>query len=368
MADKKEKKDDEEEVVAIEVDERGRQVEEEPEEKEDDKEEKEDKGDKEDEKDDDEDDEEEKLRATDERAGHEDSDETERRRERRRAERAEGKRVRREARDRNIRELDFLRRRNEQLERRFSEVEVRTGQSELLAIDNRVAQIKGQIKDAEEVMADAVKNAAGDDLVEATRIKDQLQDGLEKLTTYRARIEQQGKTRQPDPQLVARAELFRAENPWWVPQSNDPDSRVVSAIDTQLGAEGTLDPRTPEYWDELTKRIKKKLPHRFKAQAKADEGDDDDDDEPVRRNGHAHDDDDDEDERGSERHHRKGGSGGPRFSSRGRERPLRKNEVYVSPERKAALVEMGVWDDPVLRSRYLKQYQKYDRENKDQRH
>jgi hypothetical protein len=41
--------------------------------------------------------------------------------------------------------------------------------------------------------------------------------------------------------------------------------------------------------------------------------------------------------------------------------PSTKNEVVVTPERKQAMVEAGVWDDPVARKRYLKAYQDYDR-------
>jgi len=48
----------------------------------------------------------------------------------------------------------------------------------------------------------------------------------------------------------------------------------------------------------------------------------------------------------------------------GRERQLKKNEVYISPERKDAMVEAGVWDDPELRQRYLKQYATYDAEHR----
>ena len=43
------------------------------------------------------------------------------------------------------------------------------------------------------------------------------------------------------------------------------------------------------------------------------------------------------------------------------DRPLKPNEVYISPERKEAMIEAGVWDDPETRQRYLKQYADYDR-------
>jgi hypothetical protein len=36
--------------------------------------------------------------------------------------------------------------------------------------------------------------------------------------------------------------------------------------------------------------------------------------------------------------------------------------VYISPERKEAMIEAGVWEDPVLRNKYLKSYATYDKE------
>ena len=42
---------------------------------------------------------------------------------------------------------------------------------------------------------------------------------------------------------------------------------------------------------------------------------------------------------------------------------LKKNEVYISPERKSALIDAGAWEDPVLRKKYLRRYAEYDRKN-----
>ena len=35
--------------------------------------------------------------------------------------------------------------------------------------------------------------------------------------------------------------------------------------------------------------------------------------------------------------------------------------VYVTPERRQAMEDAGVWDDPVARNKYLKAYAEYDR-------
>ena len=38
-----------------------------------------------------------------------------------------------------------------------------------------------------------------------------------------------------------------------------------------------------------------------------------------------------------------------------------KREIYVTPERKQAMIEAGIWDDPVRRNQMLKAYQAYDK-------
>jgi hypothetical protein len=38
-----------------------------------------------------------------------------------------------------------------------------------------------------------------------------------------------------------------------------------------------------------------------------------------------------------------------------------KKEVYVTPARKQAMMDAGVWDDPVKRTQMLKAYQAYDK-------
>jgi hypothetical protein len=38
-----------------------------------------------------------------------------------------------------------------------------------------------------------------------------------------------------------------------------------------------------------------------------------------------------------------------------------KKEVYVTPDRKQAMIEAGYWDDPVKRNQMLKAYQAHDR-------
>lgn len=247
------------------------------------------------------------------------------------------------ARERDAREMKFLRSRNEVLERRFSGLETRVGQSEVSQVDSRIHEVKSKIKLADQVIAKAVDAGKGEDLVEAQTIRDDLRDKLSKLSnakeimSSRAQQEQNGQQAEnrPDPRLITHAQKWMQQHSWWDPNGGDEDSLIVSAIDNALVNED-YDPSTQEYWDELSKRVARRIPTR----AGKGKGN------------------------GDGRQHK---SSGPTFRTGGRERPLRKNEVYISPERKDAMVEAGVWDDPELRQRYLKQYAEYDREHEESR-
>lgn len=260
------------------------------------------------------------------------------------------------ARDRERVELNFFMKRNEELEKRLMVIEGRTSQNETAAIDQRITSVQAQITNADRVLTEALKkpNGAGaEEFVEAQRIRDQLRDQLVSLssaknaTEQRYRAQQQAResdssaTEKADPRVVRNARDWMDRHDWFDFGSNDEDSMVVRALDEALAAEGR-DPSTPEYWDELTARVKRRLPEKFTkgARSRADEDDDlmeDDDEKPRPKTG-------------------------PKFSSGGRERPLRKGEVYVSAERKQAMKDYGVWDDAVARNRMLKKYAQWDAE------
>jgi len=217
-------------------------------------------------------------------------------------------------------ERDFLEKRNEALERKLAETlkgtDERIGAVEKSNLDQRIAQAKGIIKKAETVIADAITNQKGDEAAEATRIRDEWRDHLKDLETSRVSMDEEdkeGKEHKPppaNPRVVAQAQKWHQKNSWYDFQNRDLDSKVVSLIDQQVAQEG-YDPMTEEYWDEVTKRAKALIPHRFKVKKKAKD-DTDDEDEDVED---VADDEDEEDEKPKPK---KGGkpkpkTGGPRF-------------------------------------------------------
>lgn len=295
---------------------------------------------------------------SDERAAQiEDSELSDEQREERRKERHERKQRQREAKNRDKVELEFLRKRNEALERRFSGLEQTVVRQQLDTVETRISNLKAQINVADGVIAKAIESGEGADAVEAQTIKAKLERVLERLeeakqtrpaTRQPVDDDEESDLRQtaaqkPNRQVIKAANSWMEKNSWYDPTRGDVDSAMVGALEDNLYAEGDFDPATPEYWKELDKLIAKKLPHIKKSAShvNGDDEDDEDDEEPApRKNG-----------------------GGPRFSSGGRTRSLKPGEVYVSPDRKKAMEEAGVWDDPKLRQRYLKQYAAWDKEH-----
>lgn len=246
------------------------------------------------------------------------------------------------ARDRDRVELEFLRRRNSDLERRVSSVESQTAQTQILTVDQRIQGVREQIRLADEVMADSLSEGKGETFVEAQRIRDTLAENLRKLENVKTSLaDSQRAPRTPtvretppvNPVVQAHVQKFITSNPWYRPGTADLDSIAVTQIDAEVAKE--FDPASQEYWDELEERLQERLPHRFKSASPSSQ------------------------ESGQRR------SGGPRFSTQGRDSStpsLKPGQVFISAERRRAMEEAGVWDDPVLRKKYLKAYATYDRQ------
>lgn len=263
-------------------------------------------------------------------------------RERRRAEKQERKQRREEAIKRDKLELEFLRKRNDDLERRVTAQEQRTHKLDLSAFDAEILKANNEIEMADRVISKAIAAGNGDDVTQAMRYRDAAMAKVQQLTFQKQRVAAQPPQPQQIDDLTMRyAQDFIKENPWYDAQGRDEDSAIVIAIDQALAKAG-YDPRTPEYWDELRSRAARRLPERFGAEEKPEPKRVEEKPEPRREP-----------------------RGGPAVGS-GREHapPSTRKEIYISPERKQALIDAGVWDDPVLRARYVKRYAEYDRSNK----
>lgn len=272
----------------------------------------------------DEDEDEDRLAASDDDSEEEISSNTKLNRERRKKRRE----IARRAKEAAELKIEMLQRQNQEMMQRLAAIEGTTHQSAVQTLEQKIAAARAEIAQAEHVIAKATEAGNGDDVVAAMRIRDQAIAQAQQLE-YAKQQAAQPRAPQVDPNVVNYAKEWMQANPWYDPQGRDRDSALTKAIDAELAREG-YNPASREYWEELTARV---------ADAFGE------DDEPQQR-------------KASERPRRKAP---PTGNTREHAPQSTKREIYVTPERKQAMIEAGVWDDPVARNRMLKAYQAYDR-------
>lgn len=260
-----------------------------------------------------------------------DSDDREEIRRKRREEKAERAQRRKAAMERDKNELNFLRQQNEELMRRVQNVEKFTHSTNVATITARIQDSLEEVRAAEHIIAQAVEAGNGSDVAKAMRIRDEAMTKANQLQMYKKQVESKAlQTKPANPSQAPQADNLAVKlaadwvkmNSWYDPQTGDERSKKVLAIDQSLANEG-YNPNSLEYWRELDKRVEA---------------------EGIIR--------------------KKSSYGGPPIGS-GRSDGTRasRNEVYISPERKQAMIDAGVWEDPAARQRYLKAYAKWDRDN-----
>jgi hypothetical protein len=272
----------------------------------------------EDEDDDDDDEEDARLAESDD-----DHDEEVSKNQKRRQKRRE---VQKRAKEAAQRELETLRQLNADLIRRVSAIETHTANSNAQTLEQKLAQAVAEVQQAEHVIAKATEQGNGDDVVAAMRIRDQAIYEAQRLNAAKQEFEQtrqQAAQPQANPAVVNFAKQWMDANPWYDPQGGDRDSALTKGIDNELAREG-YNLASREYWEELTARVSEAIGGNDEPKAK-----------PRRK-------------------------APPTGGTREHAPVSTKKEIYVTPDRKQAMIEAGVWDDPVLRQRYLKAYQAYD--------
>lgn len=230
------------------------------------------------------------------------------------------------------RELEFLRQQNAEMMRRIQAVEGHAISTNEQSIDARYQQAVNEVRQAEHIMARAAEAGNGDDMIAAMRIRDEAMAAAHQLQATKQQVAQareQVSRPQVDPRVTDYAKEWVSANPWYDPNGRDEDSRITKAIDDGLVREG-YNPASRTYWEELTRRVAARVGDGDAAEAAPDA-------RPKRR-------------------------APPTGNGREHAPASTRKEVYVTPDRKAAMIEAGIWDDPVARNRMLKAYQAYDKQ------
>lgn len=244
----------------------------------------------------------------------------------------------------------------EQQQRQIEELANRQAQTE-----NRLAGVdKGQVKTA---LNDTIKlfNAATEkhtqafadgDGAKATIAMREMYDAqkrIDQLQDLDRRLEQRPQQEQQRPQfdaiVVNHATEWAKNNTWFKKDAQgnaaNEDSEIAMALSARLVKEG-FDPKSEEFWEELSDRAEKRMPH--VADAKDD---DDEDDEPVAQP--------------RKRTAPPVGGGSNRGDIKG------KVSVQVSTAYIDELKKNGLWDDKPTRDRLIHAHLTWKRNNPDAR-
>lgn len=231
--------------------------------------------------------------------------------------------------------ITALERRNAELAERLAKLESTTASYQFAQVDKAIEDEATRVEYAKMKLVQA---AQANDANAQVEYLEQLQDAKNKLAQIQAykkqQLEDAKRPKQNVPNEIStevqrNATNWLKKNTWYDPQARDTDSRIAKVIDQDLAAEG-WDPADPEYWDELDNRLSARLPHRYSAKGASS----------VRRVT-------------------------PTASSR-TANPSGKtaNTITLSRERVQAIKDAGAWDDPARRSKMIKAYAEFDKQNR----
>jgi hypothetical protein len=301
----------------------------------------------------------------------------------------------RQSRERNQNENARLNAEVHELRQRLEGIEPRLSQFDQARVQQQAADFQRQIQEAERAeehasgrISEAMIAQDGPNLQKALRDRDnaimarnQLQVRRNMLLTGNpfgdttdpaaARATQPAATTQPartTPQPMTREVRERVEDfveahPWFKPvqqadgsTGGDLDTQMALHIDHSVAAEG-FQPNTQDYWDEVEDRMRRYLPHRFEQQNGRATG---------AANGRQ------PAAQPAQPRQVAPQQRGPRVAGGGESAPRQNgaNQIYLTPERKQALILSGALDrdgktinDRAKFGRTVKYYQDYDRAN-----
>ena len=233
--------------------------------------------------------------------------------------------------------LQNLQRQNQELLERLSVVERKTQSADLARIDKSLEDKELRLQYARMKMSEATSNSDGEAFSKAQDMWYEVRREIESIKAIKEQAVRTGANQpiQDNREVQRQASKWMERNSWYDPNGDSEDVEIAKVIDQRLVKEG-WNPNTSEYWDELDKRLQKRIPHRYT---------DDHDERPTRR---------------------------PRsvVTSSGRENISgsgAKNTFTLSPEQVRAMKDAGFWDDSEKRNKMIKRYAQEARQSQNYR-
>jgi len=290
-----------------------------------------------------------------------DDEETATERAAREKESSRSRRERRKARERKLlEENEYMRKQLSLTNSQLADTASRVIDSQIMGIDTKIQECLNDVRQAENIEAQAISAQNGADVIKARQIQEAARRAAQQLEMEKQRLSVQ--RNQPLPQVpppgaaeIRKLGLDFAKDKRWLSYDGqgrplNRESAIASAHEQALHEEGRLDPTTREFWQELDKRVKTAMPALFRNRSNAEDDD------------MADDNDDYEEERPTRQRQpeAKSRQRGPAVGGSGRQGNAGKGWT-LSAVRVAAIKEAGNWDDPKARDRAIKYYQTYDR-------
>lgn len=227
------------------------------------------------------------------------------------------------------RNLQALMAQNQALQQQVSSIHDTNVGSQLAQVDSAILQASNAAAHFKALFDQAALRNDGKAMVESNQYMLDQQRRAKELTDFKANATRAINAPKPLNQaMVSKSQQFLGKNTWYGgPSSADPDSKVLTALDNSLTAEG-WDSTQDSYWTELEKRAEKYLPHRVNAG------------KPVPRPANPV-------------------AGGTRSSG-----SSDKGGVFqLSAERRKAIESAGMWDDKATRDKMIKSFRDYDKQH-----
>lgn len=247
-------------------------------------------------------------------------------REARRARRRAKKELVRRTNEEKDQRLQMLQRQNQELMERLSVVERKTQSSDLARLDKAIEDEELRFRYATQKLQEATSSGDGATMVRAQEMWYESRRKIEAMKNLKERATQATQQQQGavNPQVTRLANSWMERNDWYDPSGNDEDTAIAKVIDRKLTEDG-WDPASKDYWEELDRRLQKRLPHRY-----TDSVDD---------------------------HSRRSK---PRSVVTGSGREVgggaSRSTFVLSPEQVRAMKDAGLWDDPQKRASMIKRY------------
>jgi hypothetical protein len=224
--------------------------------------------------------------------------------------------------------LMMLQRQNQELMERLSNVERKTHSADLARLDKAIEDKELRLQYARMKMSEATSAGDGEAFAKAQEMWYETRREVESMKSLKDNAVRSANVQSPanSQELQRQASKWMERNDWFSPEGGDEDSEIAKIIDQKLVKEG-WNPASEEYWQELDKRLQKRLPHRYT---------------------------DDYDERNSRTRRPRSivtGSGREGTNSSGA-----RNTFVLAPEQVRAIKDAGLWDNPQSRNRMIKRY------------